>query len=45
MPRGTQIRWSGLEGYDRWPADDVASMQAVKQALDPKNILRGREVF
>lgn len=45
LPRGTQIRWSGLEGYDRWPAEDVASMRAVKQALDPKNILRGRGIF
>jgi uncharacterized protein (UPF0147 family) len=45
LPRGTQMRWSGLEGFGRWPNDNLASMRAVKHALDPKNILRGREVF
>ena len=27
------------------PPTNLASMRAVKQALDPKNILRGREIF
>jgi glycolate oxidase FAD binding subunit len=27
------------------PTANIASMRAVKQALDPKNILRGREIF
>jgi glycolate oxidase FAD binding subunit len=26
------------------PAENLASMRAVKQALDPKNVLRGREI-
>ncbi len=27
------------------PPENLASMRAVKQALDPKNVLRGREIF
>jgi FAD/FMN-containing dehydrogenase len=36
-----------LGAVNPWPTapPHLASMRAVKQALDPKNILRGREIF
>jgi glycolate oxidase FAD binding subunit len=45
LPSNCSLRSAGAS--NPWPQSlaSLASMRAVKQALDPKNILRGREIF
>ena len=42
---GVSVRLDGAANPSPIASAHIASMRAAKQALDPKNILRGREIF
>jgi hypothetical protein len=44
LPHSFQVHKNAL-ATGRIPPDALAAMRAVKRALDPNNILRGRELF